>query len=296
MSVPLEQLSFQRLSKRPAMLGESPVWDARRDCLWWVDGFKGELRRCRAGHADELVHTFEQHIGCVALAQGGDLLIALEHQLLRFDPERMQSTAIWFDVKADPSTRLNDGTTDRLGHFWCAEMGRQAQPAGRLLSWASAGRVTVQAQGLSVGNGVAFSPTGDVVYFADTPARKVYRAQRIESDGSWSSPVVHMDTETLGSGVDGATVDAQGNLWCVLIRQAQIACFAPGGQLLRLVAAPVDLPSSICFGGPGMRTLFLTSIRDSGSGRAVSQHPLGGHLFALDGLGVSGISDTPWRE
>ena len=124
--------------------------------------------------------------------------------------------------------------------------------------------------------------------------RKVYVLRWDGQRKVYSSPAVHLDIESMGSGVDGATVDADGNLWCVLIRRATIACYSPEGVLLREISAPVDLPSSLCFGGPDMGTLFLTSIQDSGSGRAISKHPLGGHLFAADGLGAKGLADTAY--
>ena len=77
-----------------------------------------------------------------------------------------------------------------------------------------------------------------------------------------------------------------------MIQAGKIGRYTPDGILDRLIDAPTDLPSCLAFGGPDMTTLFVTSIKDSGSGRAVSKHPDGGCLFAIDGLGVGGIAET----
>ncbi len=101
-----------------------------------------------------------------------------------------------------------------------------------------------------------------------------------------------VDTREWGSGPDGATVDAEGYIWVCLVLAGRVARFSPEGRLDRLIDMPVDLPSSVAFGGADMATLYVTSIKDSGSGRAISKHPDGGRLFAITGLGVRGIPET----
>ena len=105
-------------------------------------------------------------------------------------------------------------------------------------------------------------------------------------------PRILVDTAQWNSGPDGATVDSEGCLWVCLIQAAKIARFTPEGQLDRMIDAPVDLPSSVAFGGEDMTTLFVTSIKDSGSGRAISRHPDGGKLFAITGLGAQGVPEA----
>jgi L-arabinonolactonase len=80
-----------------------------------------------------------------------------------------------------------------------------------------------------------------------------------------------------------------------LVQSGKIARFDIEGLVDRVIECPVDMPSCIAFGGPDMSTLFVTSIKDSGSGRAISRHPAGGHLFAIEGLGVTGIPETRFK-
>lgn len=284
-----------RLTETPDQLGESPVWDAEAQCLWWIDGVAGKVRRMRVtgsepGEVESF--AFDGHVGSIALAEDGCVIVALDHEVLMFCPDSPVRLLLLKLEDADPGMRLNDGKTDRQGRFLCAGMGRGGEAIGALHRICHNRDHSVLHEGLTVGNGICFSPDGRTLYFSDTTARKVYACDYDRASGCISGTRVHIDTAPLGSGIDGATVDRDGNLWGALIRTARIGCFDPSGALVHSFAAPTDLPSSLAFGGPGMDRLFITSIRDSGTGRAVSAHPLGGHLFVVDGLGVRGIPET----
>lgn len=288
-----------RLTATPDLLGESPVWDPEAQCLWWIDGVAGKVRRMRVtGNtpAEAESFSFDGHVGSIALADEGCLIVALDHEVLLFSPDEPVRLVLLRLEEADPRMRLNDGKTDRHGRFLVAGMGRGGEAIGALHRICHNRDHAILHDGLTVGNGICFSPDGRVLYFTDTPARKVLACDYDPVTGATSKLRVHIDTAELGSGVDGATVDREGNLWAALIRTARIGCFDPSGRLLRSIAAPTDLPSSLAFGGPAMDRLFVTSIRDSGTGRAVSQHPLGGHLFVIDGLGATGIPETRFGQ
>lgn len=285
-------LIITQLTRTAAALGESPLWDARTGRLWWIDGVAGLIRCHLPGMAEPEPLTLGGHLGALALVNGDRLLVARDHEILLLDPANRTTETLLHLADADPAMRLNDGKLDRQGRFLCAGMGRNGDPLGALYQIDGAGKVRVLAAGLRIGNGICFSPDGTTLYYTDTPARRVLALDYDPATGEACQPRLHIDTAPLGSGVDGQTVDRDGNLWSALIHSAEIACFAPDGQLLRRFPAPTDLPSSLAFGGPALTTLFVTSIRDSGTGRAVSRHPGGGHLFAIDGLGATGLSEA----
>ncbi|WP_127104489.1 SMP-30/gluconolactonase/LRE family protein [Pararhodobacter zhoushanensis] len=287
-----DSLTATRLSERPAALGESPVWDAEGGCLWWIDGVAGEIRCHHPTRPEAEAVRIGGHIGSLALAEAGQLLVARDHAFLLVDPTAGAAQILLTLAGADPAMRLNDGATDRQGRFLCVGMGRSGAPLGAVHQLSADGRQRILASGIRIGNGVCFSPDGATLYFTDTPARKTYACDYDPASGEASEPRVLADTAPLGSGVDGQTVDRDGNLWAAMIHSAEIGCFAPDGRLLHRFKAPVDLPSSLAFGGADSGTLFVTSIRDSGTGRAVSKHPDGGHLFAIDGTGATGIPET----
>jgi L-arabinonolactonase len=285
-------LDIRCLSDQADLLGESPLWDHGNRVLYWVDGVSRLVRRL-----DPATGTFRQWqmpsmVGSVALGDGNTLVVALADGIFQFELESGATAPLLRPSPADPRVRFNDGKVDQDGRFLCGSMGIHADPLGQLWRIDAQGRSGIIAGQIRISNALCFSPDGRTMYFADS----LERAIRAYPYGPGRTPVgpprVLIDTSPWGSGPDGATVDAEGCLWVALIQAAKIARFTPDGKLDRLIDAPVDLPSSVAFGGDDLATLFVTSIKDSGTGRAVSRHPDGGRLFAINGLGVRGIAET----
>ena len=294
----MQDLGFKvtRLSDHPAALGESPLWDPDAQCLWWIDGVAGRVfrRDWNSDWAKGDIRSFDLggHIGAIALASDNRLLVMQDHAFLLSDLAGQEVTTFHTLRGADPAMRLNDGKLDRQGRCLCAGMGRGGDPLGALHQLSGDGTHRVLARDIRIGNGVCLSPDGGTLYFTDTPARRIMACDYDPGTGKAAAPRLHVDTEPLGSGVDGATVDREGNIWAAFINSAEIACLAPDGRLLQRLPAPTDLPSSLCFAGPDLTTLVVTSIHDSGTGRAVSKHPYGGHVFALTGTGATGLPEA----
>jgi sugar lactone lactonase YvrE len=287
-------VTIHRLDTGADDLGESPVWDAANGCLWWIDGVRGRIRRMEADGALSDLGVVG-HIGAIALAEGNGIVATIDQRVVWLDPETNAERQLDAVDDGAEGMRLNDGKLDRQGRFVCVGMGTGGEPMGAVHAF-GIGRHRVLAEpGLMIGNGVCFSPEGATLYFTDTRGRRSYACDYDTASGDVGAMRAHIDCEALGSGIDGATVDAQGNMWAALIHRAEVGCFAPDGSLKGTIAAPVDLPSSLAFGGSEMDTLYMTSIRDSGTGRAVSKHPDGGGLFAIKGLGVRGIPEARFQ-
>ena len=281
-----------RIGLSPDMLGESPVWDERIGRLYWVDGVSRLIRML--DYAKDEFSTVEvpSIIGSIGLTRDPDHLIAgLADGIYRISLKGGAPEPIHVPDPVDREVRFNDGKVDRQGRFVCGTMGIHANPVGELIRVAADGAPEVLATGIRISNSICFSPSGDTIYFADSLVRSIRAYDYAPGRHPLTNPRVHIDTAQYRTGPDGATVDAEGFLWVALINAGKIGRFAPDGTLDRLVDAPVDMPTCVGFGGPEMATLYMTSIKDSGSGRAISRHPHGGYLFALEGLGVSGIPE-----
>lgn len=284
-------LSARRISQTPAMLGESPLWDAQNDCLYWVDSVA-----CKVHRHDVRTGTFREWVlpsmvGSVGLSQGSRLLVGLKDGIYEFDLDSGDLRTLFRFENPDDRVRFNDGKVDRQGRFVCGSMGIQADPRGELYRISADGKAEVLANGIRISNALCFSPDGGTMYFADSLDRAIRAYRYGAGDEPLELPRVHVDTKPYGSGPDGATVDSEGYIWVALVQAGKIGRFDPDGQLDRIIEAPIDMPSCVAFGGPDMSTLYLTSIKDSGTGRAVSRHPAGGHVFAIEGLGVTGIPE-----
>lgn len=286
------KLDVRPVSERADFLGESPVWDPERRLLYWVDGFSRLIRSFDPATGAFGEWSVPSMVGSIGLGGGNTLIAALVDGIYSFDLSDGQLLPLLRPEPAEPEVRFNDGKMDRQGRYVCGSMGIHAAPLGKLWRIDAQGRTAVFADGICISNATCFSPAGDVMYFADSLDRRVRAYAYDAGEGVTTEFDTLVNTGEWNSGPDGATVDADGCLWVTLIQVGKLARFTPQGKLDRLIDAPVDLPSCLAFGGDDLSTLYVTSIKDSGSGRAVSKHPDGGRLYAIDGLGVKGLPEA----
>jgi L-arabinonolactonase len=289
-------LRVSRISESADLLGESPVWDCARQRLYWVDGVSRRVHGYEPASGATRDWAVPSTVGSVALGQRETLIVTLVDGIYRLDLVIGALTPLFRPVPADPRIRFNDGKMDRDGRFLCGSMGVHADPLGQLFRIDAAGGCSVLARGIRISNTLCFSPDGGTMYFADSLDRAIRAYPYGAGDTMPGEPRILVDTTPYNSGPDGATVDAEGCLWVALVQAGKIARFTPAGDLDRLIDAPTDLPSCVAFGGADLSTLYVTSIKDSGSGRAISRHPDGGFLFAIEGLGVRGIPEARFGD
>lgn len=292
---PFERESAVKIDRLPVasdLLGESPVWDTESGSLFWVDIAGRKVRRLHLASGEEKTWSTPSLVGSIALAPKGRLVMGLQDgfYLLQLATGAIEPIAR-LDVP-DPRMRLNDGKTDRTGRFICGGMGLHGDPLGALHRLTAPGKLEKLAEGIRISNAICFSPAGDRMYFADSLARKIMVYDYARNGTDVGAPRLFLDTESLGSAPDGATVDYEGHVWVALVQAGKIARISPKGEVIAVIEVPVEFPSCPAFGGDAMDVLFVTSIRDSGTGRMVSSHPNAGALLAISGLGVRGIADA----
>ncbi|MBW5440227.1 SMP-30/gluconolactonase/LRE family protein [Bradyrhizobium canariense] len=279
-----------RIGDTTDQLGESPVWDDRTQSLYWIDSLAGLIRRLSPAIGAVEEFQVPPPVGSMALAHNGDAILALRHSFARYD-FRTRSLTTGPSIGLDHAMlRLNDGKADPHGRFVAGTMhGGRAEdekPLGGLYRIDASGAIEHLESDLAVANGPCFSPDDKTFYLADT-VRRVIWAYDYHRDGPLANKRVFAEMDPLGSGGDGATVDAEGYLWTVLVRIGAIARLAPDGTVVRRVDMPVRHPTSVTFGGAGLDVLYVTSI--SRSTHLRDDSPGAGGLFAVEGLGVTGL-------
>ncbi|MBW8640698.1 SMP-30/gluconolactonase/LRE family protein [Hoeflea sp. WL0058] len=288
-------IRFERIGPGRDWLGESPVWDPSTASMFWVDSRSGIVRRFQPSSGRQRSWQLPAEIGAIALAGQGRLIAALRNGFYYVDLESGEIERIVEAFDDDDSARFNDGKMDRQGRFLCGTMALGSdEPTGKLVQLNGGGQVKILETGIGIANSTCFSPDGRVLYFADSFDRAL-RAYDYDPDtGSVSNRRILCDVSTHNSATDGATVDSEGGIWVCLVQIGKLARLTPDGALDRLIDTPVPLPSCPAFGGEDMNVLYLTSIRDSGTGRTKSDDPKAGALFAIHGLGVRGIAEAAY--
>jgi L-arabinonolactonase len=277
------------------LLGESPIWDAQEQALFWVDTRRRRVQRCSPSDDWGVVLHWDvpEDVGAIALGGPGRLLLALANGFSALYLDSGEAHPIAPVSHRRPPMRLNDGRTDREGRFVCGSMVlHRSDREAALYRLDSDGHVHRLLDGIAVANSTCFSPDGRTLYTADSLAG-VIRAWDYAVDGTVAGERSFVDTRPQGSGPDGATVDAQGCVWVALVLAGRIARYAPDGRLLRTIDLPVPYPSCPCFGGPDLDTLYVTSISDSGNVLR-SADAQAGALVEVTGLGVRGLPEVPY--
>ncbi|MFT3821964.1 MAG: SMP-30/gluconolactonase/LRE family protein [Rubrivivax sp.] len=277
------------------LLGECPLWDGSTQSLYWIDSRRHLVRRYRPASGAQHEWTLPEEIGSIALCESGQLLVALVDRLVRLDPATGAVTALARVQHAAENIRLNDGRVDRGGRFVVGSLvkGRR-DPLGTLYQL-SGDRVREVDRGFCVVNTTCFSPDGRWLHVADSATRTILRYRYDTATGALGPREVFIDTAALNSAPDGAAVDAEGGLWVALVQTAQLVRFHPDGSLDRMIDCPVPYVTCPCFGGEGLDTIYLTSIRDSGH-LLCTDHPDGGALLAIRGTGARGLPEARFDD
>jgi sugar lactone lactonase YvrE len=183
----------------------------------------------------------------------------------------------------NPANRMNDGKCDSAGRFWAGTMAWDERPgAGSLYRLDRDGSVRVMHEGLTVSNGIGWSPDDRTLYFAETRERRVYRYDFDPHTGTASNRRIFVELPEGGGVPDGLTVDADGGVWCALFGRSCINRYWSDGTLDRSIPLPVSRPTSCAFGGRDMRTLFITTARFGLDGEQLAAEPHAGAVLAVD--------------
>jgi sugar lactone lactonase YvrE len=287
------QIACTRIGVSTDRLGESPVWDATGHRLYWIDSLAGVLHRLDPASGEVRDFAVPAPIGSFALAARGDAILALRDGFHRYDFGTGEARPWALPGIDHPQLRFNDGKVDRQGRFLAGTMHANlpagTAPLGGLYRLDAGGRATLLVRDIVTANGPCFSPDGRILYCADSSRQVIWAFDYDTDHGIPSRQRVFADLAPLGTAPDGATVDAEGHLWSALVRSGQIGCFDPAGRLVRRIDLPVTRPTSLTFGGPGLDTLYVTSI--SASHRYTATEAGAGGIFAITGLGVVGLPE-----
>ena len=281
--------------RHAGQLCEGPLWDPRAERLVWVDIPHGFVHRLDvATGEDVVVRAFGQPVGCVALRGSGGYVVATERGVAVAGDDWQDVDQIAELPGQPPLTRTNDGAVDPWGLFWIGTLAHDERPGTAGLYRVAADRAVTQVlDGVSVSNGIDWSPDRSSMYYVDSATGRVDVFDVNPADGEVAGRRAFVEIELTGAVPDGLTVDAEGFLWVALWDGGRVRRYAPDGRLDREVLMPVDRPTSVAFGGPGLDALFVTTARDGLPAAALDRQPLAGSVFVHD-PGVTGRAPNMW--
>lgn len=261
-----------------AELGEGPTWDAAAGRLLWIDILGSRLHTYDPVTGRRTVRRTEQHVGAVKPRAGGGLVLNLRDGVGLLDPSG--DGFRWLHHEPVPGRRANDAAVAPDGALWAGTMRYDEAPGGGTLSRVTGdGTVDVVLDDVAVSNGTGWSPDGRLMYYVDSPTRRVDVFDY--ADGRISGRRTLAEIEDGAGFPDGLTVDADGCVWVALWQGSAVRRYTPEGRLDRVIELPVPLVTACAFGGAGLADLYVTTARTG-----LTEPPaLAGSLFVVPGAG-----------
>ncbi len=275
-------------------LAEGPVWDADSERLLWVDIASGKVLcgRLRVGHVEVIEeHCFPGTVAAVVPTTDRGLLVALRRGFAAVAPDGTLRTGRCVLPETDDS-RFNDGACDPLGRFLVGSMsldGREGTE--RLYRLDGAGAVEVVDEGLTLSNGLGWSPDGHTLYHVDSVPGIVWSRTYDPASGAVGTRRIQLRIDD--GAPDGLCVDTDGNLWVAVWGAGQVRCFDVAGAQVATVEVAAPHTSSIAFVGPARDRLLVTTARADLSSAQLDAYPLSGRLFLAD-VGARGVPTAAW--
>jgi L-arabinonolactonase len=292
----VNQLVPIEIIRAEALLGEGIIWDSRREVLWWTD-----IQRKTLHHYDWATGTMRiletpERVGSFGFVADSERLItAFASGIALYDAH--QKTVTWL-ARPDgivPGLRFNDGRVDRQGRFWSGTMVESPAGAatGCLYSIDGSAGLRCHVRDVRISNGLCVSPDGTRLYFADSPTCTIWVYDLIEPEGILRSPRIFARTPD-GASPDGAAVDVDGCVWSAHWGAGCVVRYTPDGRVDRTVGVPTRQPSCVCFAGPELDILCVTTARADLDAATLHAEPHAGDVF-LYRTGARGLPEPEYR-
>jgi sugar lactone lactonase YvrE len=153
------------------------------------------------------------------------------------------------------------------------------------------GRVARMVTGVTVSNGIGWSPDGTLMYYVDTLTGRIDVFDFDEAWGTITNRRTFVTVSHRAGHPDGLVVDVDGGVWLALWAGGAIHRYTPDGKMDLAIPLPVTHPTKCAFGGPDGRDLYITSAWIELTDAERAKQPLAGGVFVCR----PGVEGQPTR-
>ncbi len=219
-------------------------------------------------------------VGPIAPAGANRLIIAQRDRIAFLNTQNGQLTPIMSIATDKPNYRFNDGKCDSQGRFWFGSISEELNQAS-LYRYDPDGSLHVMETGLTISNGLGWSPDGTAFYLTDSKEHRIYRYDFDGVTGSIQNRQCLVNLSDEDAEPDGMTIDAEGFIWSAMWNGWCIIRFDPDGKEVMRVELPVQCPTCCTFGGEHLTDLYITSASVGLSQQEIQKCICSGDLFCL---------------
>jgi sugar lactone lactonase YvrE len=267
--------------------GEGAVWSAPENALFWTDINRFLIHRLNAADGSVKTWFFEEPVTALILTNvAGTLAVVLGSRLILWQPANDSRRDHVFRMEGWPKVRCNDARADARGSLWIGSMWNNVNPDGSAGSLENGHGALYRfdpdnatkewRSGLGIANTLAWNPQRTAFYFADSMANIIYQYDYDSSTGAISNERPFFRDFPRGA-PDGSAMDSEGYLWNCRYGGNCIVRISPKGAIDRIIEMPTPNITTCTFGGPDLRTLYITT---AGAGAKPGDRFAGG-LFRL---------------
>ena len=272
-------VSPQNILTARARLGEGTLWHPNEQLLYWVDIYNHRVHQFNPATGKDRFFDVGEVVGCIAPAGKNRLIMGQRHRIAFLDTISGKVTPI-LDIENNPDIRFNGGKCDLAGRFWFNSTSSKGEPQASLYRYDRNG-LQVMETGLTVANGLGWSPDNKTFYLTDSPLQTIYAYDFDIESGNICDRRALIDLKAESFFPDGMTVDKDGCIWSAMWDGWCIIRFDPHGKEMMRVTMPVQRPTCCTFGDKDLGTLYITTASVALSELEIQKSFYSGDLFSL---------------
>lgn len=242
-------------------LGEGPVWDAKQQRLLWQDHGAELIREAKSANGRTWRETrqWSTHrpiAASIPRAQGG--LVVPGGTEVFFMDDNGTFTSFATLQNCLEGTRINDAKCDARGRLWAGTLTSAFKSGGGALYRIDAdGSVSIMLKGVTLANGLDWSPDNRTFYFIDSFTRRIDAFDFDLDSGTITNRRTFAHVQR--GAPNGMTVDVEGCIWVASTGGGNVQRYSPQGEYLTCIDVATPGATSCAFGGPACTDLFITS-------------------------------------
>ena len=277
-------------------LGEGITYSSSNNNLYWLDiNNISKLFKLNLSSNKKEIFELPEIVTATSVKSDDELILASNNGLNLFSISKKKFERVLNIEDQLISTRSNDGGSDASGRFWLGTMQNNfdnngndipiKDNIGKLYKVDIDKSISVVEEDLGIPNTFVWSPDNKNFYFTDTLNGKILSYNFELESGELSNKKIFAKFDR--GHPDGSTIDTDGCIWNCRWGGSCIVRFTPTGQVDQIIEMPVQNITNCVFGGPDMKTLFITTARNEGK----NKNDFDGSLFSIN-LNYQGIEDN----
>jgi len=278
-------------------LGEGPLWNHKVGELMWVDYNEGLVCRFDLTSKKYSATKIAETVMVAIPTSSDNLIVAVNKRICIYDPNKNDIIKEVIIQENKPDNRLNDGKCDANNRLWIGTMNNSAENGEGALYKINADLSYEKMDvAFTLPNGIAWDKQNKKMFVVDSMMKKIFCYDFDLEKGAISNKSILIDTAGEKGLPDGMAIDEEDNLWVAFWQGGCVARYeTKTGKVLKRINTPADIPSSCCFGGEELDTLFITTSRKYDTTENIRKFPMSGGIFTVK-PGVKGMITNFFNE